>query len=136
MLCNGRVARMAAIFPFKFCRAILGGWAAEPSQDGSSYDDFFSNGFHKNTLLLGGGVQQSRGVGVFSHPGQMAIFSGTLTIFFFYIFMSSKLFYYRNSFLWLLIYILFFIVLIISILILKLAFLNMKQNIKYIDNIK
>ncbi len=71
--------------------------------DGSSYDDFFSNGFHKNTLLLGGGVQQSRGVGVFSHPGQMAIFSGTLTIFFFYIFMSSKLFYYRNSFLWLLI---------------------------------
>ena len=34
VLCNGRVARMAAIFPLKLCRAILGGLKSQLKKDG------------------------------------------------------------------------------------------------------
>ncbi len=56
----------------------------------SIYDAFFSNGLHSGTVLFSGGIKITRGAGFFTHPGQMAVYTASLSICYFYIYFSNK----------------------------------------------
>lgn len=67
---------------------------------GNSYNDIFSSGLHGNTVILGDGIKGQRGAGVFTHPGQMAIFSGSLTIYFLSAYINRRNVKFSNATLW------------------------------------
>lgn len=56
----------------------------------SSYDSVFANGFHMGTMLISINEKVARGAGVFTHPGQMAVFSVSLVIPLFFICLSQQ----------------------------------------------
>lgn len=56
----------------------------------SSYDAFFPMGGHHGIFLLPSGVAIPRGAGLFWFQGSLAIFSGVLTIFFFFFWCNTK----------------------------------------------
>ncbi len=56
----------------------------------SLYDSVFSNGLHRGSMLFSAGERLSRGAGVFTHPGQLAVFAASFTITLFFIHFSHN----------------------------------------------